>query len=152
MEDKRKIAFASDHAGWDLKVEVLEYLKSKGYSVVDLGPYDKDQSYSYAEYGEKLGKYVQEGEADLAFGFCGTGLGISYALNRYQGIRSARIATVEDAYLARLHNDANSISLGGRTTDKELAFEMVDKFLETNFEGGRHITRIEQLDLVGEKK
>ncbi|WGI36799.1 ribose 5-phosphate isomerase B [Mesomycoplasma lagogenitalium] len=147
---KLKIAFASDHAGYALKSQILEYIKSKGYEVEDLGPFNDKESVSYAEYGKKLAKHLQNKKADLGVGFCGTGLGISYALNRFKGIRAARITNVNDAYLAKLHNNANVIAMSGRFTTFEEAKKMVDEFFETKYEGGRHQTRIDQLDEVGQ--
>ncbi|MBN3534926.1 ribose 5-phosphate isomerase B [Mycoplasma procyoni] len=147
---KMKIAFASDHAGFELKDKILEYVKSKGYEVEDLGPFNGTESVSYAEYGKKLGKFLQDKKADAGFAFCGTGLGISYALNRFKGVRAARITNVNDAYLAKLHNNANAIAMSGRFTTFEEAKKMVDEYFETEYEGGRHQTRIDQLDEIGE--
>ncbi|MGZ9413988.1 RpiB/LacA/LacB family sugar-phosphate isomerase [Mycoplasma sp. 5370] len=144
--EKIRVAFASDHAGYDLKVKVLEYVKSKGYEVEDLGPFNGVESVSYATYGKKLGKHLQNKKADIGMGFCGTGLGISYALNRFKGVRAARITNVNDAYLAKLHNNANAIALSGRFTTFEEAKKMVDEYFETKYEGGRHQARIDELD------
>ncbi|UVT32256.1 RpiB/LacA/LacB family sugar-phosphate isomerase [Mesomycoplasma hyorhinis] len=141
-----KIAFASDHAGFKLKDELLEYLKSKGYQTIDLGPDTDQQPSSYAFYGKKLAHQLLDNQADLGIGVCGTGLGISYALNRFKHIRAARIVNENDAYLAKLHNDANAIALSGRFTSFEEAKRLVDTFLATKYEGGRHQTRINELD------
>ncbi|WP_029512669.1 RpiB/LacA/LacB family sugar-phosphate isomerase [Mycoplasmopsis iners] len=145
--DKKKVALASDHAGAILKNELRDYLAEKGYEIVDLGPADDSVSVSYAAQGHKLADYVNE-HKDVTFGlgFCGTGLGISYALNRHHGIRAARISTVNDAKLAKLHNDANVLVIGGRVTPFAEAKEMVDEYLKTDYEGGRHQARIEEIE------
>ncbi|MBZ4212869.1 RpiB/LacA/LacB family sugar-phosphate isomerase [Mycoplasma sp. U97] len=147
MSDKGKVVFASDHGGCLLKNEVLNYIKSLGYETVDLGPVDDSKSISYAEQGHKLANYMTNNK-DVAFGvgFCGTGLGISYALNRHKGIRAARITSTEDANLAKLHNNANVIVLGGRQVNIEEAKEMINEYINTEYEGGRHQNRIDQID------
>ncbi|QJB70959.1 ribose 5-phosphate isomerase B [Mycoplasma sp. 1654_15] len=141
-----KIAFASDHAGFKLKQELIEYLKEKGYETIDLGPGSDAQSCSYAYYGKKLAHEILDQQADLGIGVCGTGLGISYALNRFKHIRAARVVNENDAYLAKLHNNANALALAGRFTSLEEAKKIVDTFLNTKYEGGRHQARIDELD------
>ncbi|QJR44420.1 RpiB/LacA/LacB family sugar-phosphate isomerase [Mycoplasma miroungirhinis] len=143
------IAFASDHAGFDLKDKLSKKLISEGYQIVDLGPDSGSTSVSYADYGFKLAHYLKENPDAKGIGICGTGLGISYALNRFSFIRAARVSSVDDAKLAKLHNDANVLAFGGRQITLENAFEMFKKWESTEFEGGRHIQRIETLNTEG---
>lgn len=142
----KKVAFASDHAGFKLKQELENYLKNLGYEIVDLGPNTDSNSVSYALQGNKLADYINQNNPEFGIGICGTGLGISYALNRHKHIRAARITSVEDAHLAKQHNNANVLVFGGRQVTFEQAKDMVDEYLKTQFEGGRHIARIEELD------
>ncbi|TNK82994.1 ribose-5-phosphate isomerase [Mycoplasmopsis pullorum] len=142
----KKVAFASDHAGFKLKQELENYLKNLGYEIVDLGPNTDSNSVSYALQGNKLADYINQNNPEFGIGICGTGLGISYALNRHKHIRAARITSVEDAHLAKQHNNANVLVFGGRQVTFEQAKDMVDEYLRTQFEGGRHIARIEELD------
>ncbi|MGV2392510.1 UNVERIFIED_CONTAM: RpiB/LacA/LacB family sugar-phosphate isomerase [Campylobacter lari] len=143
----KKVVLASDHGGCELKNELKDYVQSLGYEIVDLGPETSETSISYATQGHKLANYVNE-HNDVAFGIglCGTGLGISYALNRHHGIRAARITSVEDARLAKLHNNANVIVLGGRYVPLAEAKAMVNEYVRTDYEGGRHQTRIDQIE------
>lgn len=133
---KIKIAFASDHAGFELKEKVISYMKELGMEIEDLGPYNGDESVSYAKYGKILGQHLHDEKADLGIGICGTGLGISYALNRFTKVRAARITSVNDAHLAKMHNNANAIALSGRFATFEEAKAMIDEFLKTEYEGG----------------
>lgn len=147
---KKIVAFASDHAAVELKNKLVEYIESLGYQAVDLGPKDETQKESYSLQGHKLAKYVKNNQVEFGVGLCGTGLGISYALNRHNGIRAARIASVEDAMLAKQHNNANVLVFGGRQVSFELAKQMVDEYIKTQFEGGRHQQRIEDIELSEE--
>ncbi|MCU4117422.1 RpiB/LacA/LacB family sugar-phosphate isomerase [Mycoplasma zalophi] len=152
METKKNnqiIAFASDHAGFELKDKLSKKLISEGYQIVDLGPESGSTSVSYAEYGFKLAHYLKKHPEAKGIGICGTGLGISYALNRFSFIRAARVSSLEDAKLAKLHNDANVLAFGGRQVSLENAFEMFKTWDSTDFEGGRHIQRIETLTEEG---
>lgn len=143
---KKVVALASDHAGFLLKDELAKYVQKLGYEVVDLGPDTDQKSVSYAEKGKELAEYVYQNKPTFGIGVCGTGLGISYALNRHKGIRAARVTSLEDAHLAKQHNDANVLVFGGRQIAPELAEQIVDEYIKTEFEGGRHIQRIEELD------
>ncbi|WP_029608498.1 RpiB/LacA/LacB family sugar-phosphate isomerase [Mycoplasma simbae] len=143
---KKVVALASDHAAVELKNQLVEYIKSLGYEPVDLGPVDETQKVSYSLQGHKLANYVKDNDVSFGIGLCGTGLGISYALNRHCGIRAARVASVEDAHLAKLHNDANVLVFGGRQVSFDEAKTMVDEYIKTNYEGGRHQQRIEDID------
>ncbi|MEE3928537.1 RpiB/LacA/LacB family sugar-phosphate isomerase [Mycoplasmopsis ciconiae] len=143
---KKIVALASDHAGFKLKEEIKDYLTELGYDTVDLGPNTDNASVSYAEKGKELAEYVDSRHPDFGVAVCGTGLGISYALNRHKHIRAARVVSVEDAHLAKLHNDANVLCFGGRQINFNQAKEMIDEYLKTTYEGGRHQLRIEELD------
>jgi ribose 5-phosphate isomerase B len=140
------IYLASDHAGFPLKEVVKNYLIEKGKAVEDLGV-NSEESVDYAIYSHKLANAVLDNSAAIGIGICGSGLGISMGLNRHNGIRAARCMSVEDAEMTRKHNDANVLVLAGRQTDSEVAKQMVDKFLSTEFEGGRHETRVKNIDL-----
>ncbi|ATO31029.1 ribose-5-phosphate isomerase [Mycoplasmopsis bovirhinis] len=144
--NKKVIAFSSDHAAFALKEELKKYVESLGYQVIDLGPNTDANSVSYAEQGHKLANYMTKEKPDFGIAMCGTGLGISYALNRHKSIRAARVVSVEDAHLAKQHNNANVLVFGGRQVSFEDAKKMVDEYIATEFEGGRHQVRIEQID------
>lgn len=141
----KKFYLASDHAGFALKEELKDHLAKQGYQTVDLGPETDTKPESYALQGFRLGNAVAADKGSYGVAVCGTGIGISIAVNKIHSIRGARITSVEDAHLTKLHNDANVIVFGGRQTKPELAFAMIDKFNETEFEGGRHIERVNQL-------
>ena len=140
-----KIALAADHGGYKLKERVKAYLEEKGYDLIDLGCCTED-SVDYPLFGKACGEAVMAGEADKGIVFCGTGLGISIAANKVKGIRCGLCTSVVMAEMTRKHNDANILALGGRLTDKETAFEIVDTFLNTEFEGGRHQRRVDLLN------
>lgn len=139
-----KFILASDHGGFSLKNEIKEYLISKKIDVEDLGC--NGENSSYAEYGRKLANKVVEEKNSIGIGVCGTGLGISFAVNRIKGIRGARITSIEDAKLAKIHNDANVLLFGGRQETIQEVSKMIDAFINETFEGGRHTARIEELD------
>ncbi len=140
------IAIGSDHGGYDLKVQVMEHLKERGLEYRDFGCYDKS-SCDYPEFGRAVAEAVASGECEKGIVVCTTGIGISMAANKVKGIRCALCT---DAYLAkmtRLHNDANVLSLGGGFTGKNLAMEIVDTFLDTEFSRGEnHIRRINKIE------
>ncbi len=139
------IAVASDHGGFELKNRVREHLKERGIKVVDLGT-DSEESVDYPVYGKACAEAVASGKADLGVVCCGTGIGISIAANKVKGIRCGLCTSVEMAELTKKHNNANMIALGGRTTDPDLAIQIVDRWLDTDFEGGRHQRRVDMLD------
>jgi len=141
----KRVALASDHGGFQLKNEVKEYIVSKGYEVIDLGT-NSEESVDYPEFGAKAAKAVLAKEADCAIIMCGSGIGISIAANRFKGVRAALCSDTYDAKMCRQHNDANIMAIGGRITTIERAVDMVDLFLETEFEGGRHQRRIDLID------
>ena len=139
------IAVASDHGGFELKNKVREHLKERGIKVVDLGT-DSAESVDYPVYGKACAEAVASGKADLGVVCCGTGIGISIAANKVKGIRCGLCTSVEMAELTKKHNNANMIALGGRTTEPDLALKIVDAWLDTDFEGGRHQRRVDMLD------
>ena len=140
-----KIATASDHGGFALKEEVKKHLMERGIEVLDLGTHS-EESVDYPVYGKACGEAVASGKADLGIVVCGTGIGISIAANKVKGIRCGLCTSVEMARLTKQHNNANILALGGRTTETGLAMEIVDTWLDTEFEGGRHQRRIDLLD------
>lgn len=140
-----KIAVASDHGGFALKEKVKEHLVQRGFEVDDLGTHS-EESVDYPVYGKDCGEAVASGKADLGVVVCGTGIGISIAANKVKGIRCGLCTSVEMAHLTKQHNNANILALGGRTTEPELALKIVDEWLDTEFEGGRHQRRVDMLD------
>ncbi|OIO58268.1 MAG: ribose 5-phosphate isomerase B [Alphaproteobacteria bacterium CG_4_10_14_0_2_um_filter_63_37] len=142
------IAIASDHGGFGLKSHLIDYLASReGVEVVDLGVKTPD-SVDYPEYAAKLCRAVLDGQVERGILLCGTGIGISMAANRFEGIRAALCHDEFTARLSRLHNDANVLVLGGRILGVGLAEAIVDVWLETPFEGGRHRRRVEAIEKV----
>lgn len=139
-----RIAIASDHAAVDLKAELREYLISLGHEVADLGP-DTAARVDYPDYGYKLAEVVADGTAQFGVALCGSGIGISIAVNRHPALRCALVSEALSAALAREHNDANAIALGARLIGVDMAKACLDAFLSTDFGGGRHGTRVEKL-------
>ena len=142
------IAIASDHGGFALKETVKEYLRERGEKLVDLGT-NSEESVDYPTFGKACAEVVASGKADCGIVICGTGIGISIAANKVKGIRCGLCTSVEMAELTRQHNNANILALGGRTTEPELALEIVKAFLDTETEateGSRHKRRTDMLD------
>jgi ribose 5-phosphate isomerase B len=139
-----KIAIASDHAAVDLKAELREYLISLGHEVADLGPETADRV-DYPDYGYKLAGVVADGTADYGVALCGSGIGISIAVNRNPKLRCALVSEPLSAALAREHNDANAIAMGARLTGVDMAKACLDAFLQADFAGGRHAGRVDKL-------
>lgn len=140
-----KIAIASDHGGFELKETIKNHLLERSAEVIDLGT-DSENSVDYPEYGRLCGETVASGKADLGIVVCGTGIGISIAANKVHGIRCGLCTSTEMARLTKQHNNANVLALGGRTTEPALAIDIVDTWLDTRFEGGRHQRRVDMLD------
>ena len=140
-----KIAIASDHGGFDLKEKLKSHYAQKGVVFEDLGTHS-DESCDYPDIAEKMCQHILAQKADNGILICGTGIGISIAANRHQGIRAAVLYTDEVAALARQHNNANIAVLGGRTMALQDVIKRIDIFLHTEFEGGRHLRRITKLD------
>ncbi|MBN2522151.1 MAG: ribose 5-phosphate isomerase B [Bacteroidales bacterium] len=141
-----KIAIASDHAGFEMKQQLMEVLKSKGHTLKDFGSYTKESS-DYPDYAHPLAQAIENKEYDIGISLCGSGNGINITANKYAGIRSAICWNVEIAELARKHNDANICALPARFLDEKQAEEIVDVFLTTGFEGGRHQRRIDKIPI-----
>lgn len=140
-----KIAITSDHAGVELKKILKEHIEAKGIEVSDLGPNDKN-SVDYPDYAKKLCEKVINKEADFGIAICGTGVGMSIACNKVKGIRASLCSEPLSAKFTRLHNNSNVLCLGARVIGDELAKYIVDVYLENDFEGGRHQTRIDKLE------
>ncbi len=138
------IALASDHAGFALKAILADELRAAGHSIIDLGP-DSEASVDYPDYGRALGEAVAQGRAARGIAICGSGIGISIAVNRIAGARCALVTSGLMARLARQHNDANCIALGSRIIGIEVARDCVAEFLRTEFEAGRHAGRVAKL-------
>jgi ribose 5-phosphate isomerase B len=139
-----RIALAADHAGYTLKDELAAWLRDQGHDVSDLGT-NGPESVDYPKFGRKLADAVASGQAERGIAICGSGIGISIAVNREPRCRCARVSEPLSAELAREHNDANVLALGARLTGSDMAKACVLAFLDTNFAGGRHQRRVDQL-------
>ncbi len=140
-----RIAVGSDHAGYALKTLIVEHLAAAGHEVLDLGTDTAEVSVDYPEFGHAVGAAVAAGRAERGVCVCGTGIGIGIAANKVPGIRAAVVHDSTTATLARRHNDANVVCLGERTTGPAEAIDAIDAFFTTEFEGGRHQRRIDQI-------
>ena len=139
-----KIAIGNDHTALEMKEAIKAHLEEKGYEVLDLGINSTD-SCDYPVYGEKVGRAVVDGEADLGIAICGTGVGISLAANKVKGVRACVCSEPFTAKLSRMHNDSNVLAFGARVVGVELAKMIVDEWLNASFEGGRHQRRVDML-------
>ena len=139
-----RIAIASDHAALALKSALVEYLRGSGHEVTDLGPHD-ESSVDYPDYGYKLAAAIANGAADRGVALCGSGIGISIAVNRNPAARAALVSEPLSARLAREHNDANVIAMGARLIGIEMAKACIDAFLSNDFGGDRHQRRVDKL-------
>jgi len=145
--EKPKIALGADHAGFALKEKVRAYLVSKGYSVEDEGTHSTE-SVDYPDFAEKVAERVAAGQADFGILMCGTGLGVAMAANKVPGIRAAPCNDTISARLAREHNNANVLAMGGRLLDEATAEKILDTWLSTPFAGGRHERRVEKIAAI----
>ncbi len=145
----KKIAMAADHAAYSLKETVKKYLQEKGFEIIDYGTHSED-SCDYADFGHPAANAVEKGECELGVGMCGSGQGMQITLNKHQGIRAALCWLPEIAALARQHNDANFLVLPARFISEEEALKIVDTFLASDFEGGRHSRRVAKIPVEGE--
>ena len=146
----QKIAIACDHGGFALKGAIKDRLRdfyADRYDVIDLGAHSAD-SVDYPAYGKALARAIIDGQASRGIAICGSGIGISIALNRFTQVRAALCTDAPMARLCRLHNDANVLALGARISGQEVVFDMIDMFLNTEFEGGRHEKRVAQLGFL----
>lgn len=143
-----KVGIAGDHSAVELKQELMDHLIQKGYEVINYGT-DSTESVDYPAYGETLSREIMSGKVERGIAICGTGIGIGIACNKVPGIRCCTCSEPYSAMLARKHNDAQVISIGARVVGSELAKMIVDIFLETEFEGGRHQRRVNLLNHIG---
>lgn len=146
----KTVLIASDHGGLDLKEILKADLERKGVSVLDLGTHGNDPV-DYPDYAYELAEAFKDGAADMGVLLCGTGIGISIAANRYAHIRAALVHDAFGAKMARAHNDANVLVMGGRVTGPEIARDCLDIFLSTPFDGGRHQRRVDKMGAKGDK-
>ena len=136
-----KIALGCDHGGLEIKTAIKEHLENEGHTVIDVGTHTTD-SVDYPVYAKAVCKEIQDGNAELGILCCGTGIGMSMAANKQDGIRAAVLDNEYCCEMTRRHNNANVLCLGGRVIDSEMAVKLTDIFITTDFEGGRHINRI----------
>jgi ribose 5-phosphate isomerase B len=139
----KKIFISSDHAGYNLKINIIKKL-SKKQKIVDLGPSSKN-SVDYPDYAHKLSKKVSDNKGSFGILICGSGMGMSMTANKNKKIRAALCYSIKNTKLSRLHNNANIITLGGRLINKNKAFNLIKVFLSTKFEGGRHLRRVKKI-------
>lgn len=142
------IYIGSDHAGFGLKNVLREHLKVRGYEVVDLGTFDGAVKVDYPDIAREVAEKVKANKGSAGVLICGTGIGVAIAANKVKGIRAANVHDVTEAELARLHNDANIVTVGARTLGEETAKEILDTFFATSFEGGRHEARIAKITAI----
>ena len=140
----RKIFISSDHAGFKLKETIKDYLRNKKVKFEDLGPKD-DSSVDYPDYAHKVARKVKSRKSNVGILVCGSGTGMNIAANKHKNIRAAQCFNLKSTKLSRLHNDANIITLGSRLVTKKNALKFVSVFLNTKFEGGRHLRRVKKI-------
>ena len=140
----KKIFISSDHAGFKLKEDIKSHLSKKKLSFQDLGPFNEDRV-DYPDYAHKVARKVKANKSNVGILVCGSGMGMNIAANRHKNIRAAQCFNLKSTKLSRLHNDANIITLGSRLLTKKLAINCVNTFLNTKFEGGRHLKRIKKI-------
>jgi ribose 5-phosphate isomerase B len=145
MDKDRSIIIGSDHAAYELKEKIKTYLSEKGYDVEDVGT-NSASSVNYVDYGKKVAGSVSKGSFQKGILLCGTGLGMSMVANRFSNVRAALCSDVFSVKMSRVHNDSNILVIGGRIVGDILAFALVQTWLDTQFEGGRHLDRIQSID------
>ncbi|MBO3444048.1 ribose 5-phosphate isomerase B [Clostridium sp. CCUG 7971] len=145
------IGLGSDHGGYNLKTEIVKYLEEKGIKCVDFGPNNSLESVDYPIYGETVANAVKNGEVDYGIVCCGTGIGISLAANKIPGIRCAVVSDVFSAKMSKAHNNVNMLSLGERVLGRGLALEIVEAWINTEFEGDRHSRRVDMIKEIEKK-
>ncbi len=143
------IAIGCDHGGFELKGHIIKHLEEKGIEYKDFGCYDEN-SIDYPDVAKAVCNSINEKECENGILICGTGIGISIAANKIKGIRAAHCHDIYSAEMTKRHNNANVICMGGRVIGRELAFKIVDAWLEAEFEGGRHQTRIDKIHMLEE--
>ena len=142
----KTVCIANDHAGYELKRKMVDYLRQKGYEVKNFGA-DTSDSVDYPDYAHLLANAVEQGECELGISICGSGNGINITVNKHSGVRGALCWLPEISRLARAHNDANICSLPARFITEETAYSIVDEFLNTPFNGGRHQLRVDKIKI-----
>ena len=140
----KTVCIASDHAGFDLKEDVKHHLIDKNVSIFDIGPFN-DKNVDYPDYAKKLAYRVKSNKSDVGILICGSGTGMALSANKIKTIRAAVCYNLKSTRLSRQHNNANIIALGSRLTKKKLSLKLVEIFLKTKFEGGRHLKRIKKI-------
>ena len=140
-----KLVIGSDHAAYELKEAIKEKLTGEGHEIIDVGC-DSTESVDYPKYGHAVGRAVASGEAERGIAVCGSGIGISIACNKVPGIRAALCTSVEMAEMCRRHNNANVVCMGARMISRELAFDIIDTWMTTDFEAGNHLLRINEIE------
>lgn len=145
-----KIAIGSDHAGYELKAEIVKFLQSNNHEVVDFGTCDC-KSVDYPDYGEKVAEAVKNGDCDRGIVVCGTGIGISISANKVPGIRAALCTDSFMARMSREHNNANVLAIGARIVGLDLAIDIVDTWIKTEFLGDRHQRRLDKIENIEKK-
>jgi len=145
-----KIAIGCDHAGLELKIEIISLLSSIGIECLDFGT-NSPESVDYPDFGEKVSQVVSSGEVERGILICGTGIGMSIVANKFPGIRASLCNDLFTAKMSRLHNDANILVLGGRIVGKDLAKDIVRTWITTAFEGDRHSARVEKITKIDER-
>ena len=140
----KKICIASDHAGFNLKEVIKDHLIKKNISIIDLGSYE-NQAVDYPDYAKKLANRIRLKKSDVGILVCGSGTGMAISANKIKTIRAAVCYNVKSTYLSRQHNNANIIALGARLTKKSLSLKLVEIFLKTKFQGGRHLKRVKKI-------
>lgn len=143
---KQSLAIASDHAGYLMKLRIIKHLEEKGYELKDFGT-NSTESVDYPDFGHPMAEAVEAGDFHFGISLCGSGNGINMVTNKYKGIRGALCWNGEISRMARLHNDANICSLPARYIDMDTALEIIDAFLETEYEGGRHDIRLSKIPI-----
>lgn len=142
------IVIGSDHGGFELKEAIKALLQARSITVLDLGTSNGNDSVDYPDFGESVAQKVSHGEAEKGILVCGTGIGMSIVANKFPGVRAALAADIYMAKMAKLHNNANILVLGGRVLDENEACEMVAAWLDTSFEGGRHQARLDKISAL----
>ena len=140
----KKVCIASDHAGFDLKEKIKDFLIDKYVSIIDLGPLE-NKSVDYPDYAKKLANRIKAKKSDVGILVCGSGTGMAISANKIKNIRAAVCYNQKSTRLSRQHNNANIIALGARLTKKSLSLKLVELFLKTKFEGGRHLKRVKKI-------
>ena len=144
---QNKITIGCDHAGYELKLKVIDHLKSRGIEVIDVGTHSTD-SCDYPNIAHAVCKNIQDGITELGILVCGTGIGMSMAANKHRGIRAAACSDTFSARLTRVHNDANVLCFGERVVGMGLAIDLVDNFIDAEFEGGKHQKRVDLITAI----